>query len=322
MTISFLQSAIGKAFPRLTAGECTAWDQRLDASLKHILLKKKQSTSGKKLNSSVWRIIQQLGPESPQAGVSSSSSSSRHSLASTSKNLFPPGIDPVLNAKAVLQKAKAALGDDSFEDGEMPDNSSASVVSVASPEQEYQQYLDDYMVRLLPSGQLVQSIMQPGKNGFAVATFPPERVEIATELPNSSLLSFQESTGAKKKPSAKIPVKKRPAAALNALPVSRARNAAAPVEGDPFKSPFELMYYKEPKHSWGIRQKGGKQLFQITCQHRPKENLKDIMLQAVKKLEAGEPAERVKEWCKTQMESIYVFPFPYFVSLFFQILGF
>ena len=164
--------------------------------------------------------------------------------------------------------------------------------------------------------------MQPGKNGFAVATFPPERVEIATELPNSSLLSFQESTGAKKKPSAKIPVKKRPAAALNALPVSRARNAAAPVEGDPFKSPFELMYYKEPKHSWGIRQKGGKQLFQITCQHRPKENLKDIMLQAVKKLEAGEPAERVKEWCKTQMESIYVFPFPYFVSLFFQILGF
>ena len=68
MTISFLQSAIGKG---LTAGECTAWAQRLDAGLKHILLKKKQSTSGKKLNSSVWRIIQQLGPESPQAGVSS-----------------------------------------------------------------------------------------------------------------------------------------------------------------------------------------------------------------------------------------------------------
>ena len=91
MTISFLQSAIGKAFPRLTAGECTAWAQRLDAGLKHILLKKKQSTSAKKLNSSVWRIIQQLGPESPQAGVSSLSSSSRPSLASTSKKLFPPG---------------------------------------------------------------------------------------------------------------------------------------------------------------------------------------------------------------------------------------
>ena len=174
MTISFLQSAIGKAFPRLTAGECTAWAQRLDAGLKHILLKKKQSTSGKKLNSSVWRIIQQLGPESPQAGVSSLSSSSRPSLASTSKKLFPPGIDPVLNAKTVLQKAKAALGDDSFEDEEMPDKSSASVVSVASSEQEYQQYFDNAsmcMVRLLPSGQLVQSIMKPGENGFAVATF-------------------------------------------------------------------------------------------------------------------------------------------------------
>ena len=213
----------------------------------------------------------------------------------------------MLNAKTVLQKAKAALGDDSFEDEEMPDKSSASVVSVASSEQEYQQYFDNAsmcMVRLLPSGQLVQSIMKPGENGFAVATFPPESVDIATELPNSLLLSFQESTGAKKKPSAKIPVKKRPAAALNALPVSKAQNAAAPVEGDPFKSPFVLMYYKEPKHSWAIRQKGGNQLFQITCQHRPKENLKDIMLQAVKKLEAGEPAERVKEWCKSQRESI------------------
>ena len=75
------------------------------------------------------------------------------------------------------------------EDEEMPDKSNASVVSVASSEQEYQQYFDNAsmcMVGLLPSGQLVQSIMQPGKK-IAVATFPPEIVEIATELPNSSL---------------------------------------------------------------------------------------------------------------------------------------
>ena len=61
----------------------------------------------------------------------------------------------------------------------MPGKSNASVVSVASSEQEAQQYFDNAsmcMVRLLPSGQLVQSIMQPGKNGFAVATFPPETV--------------------------------------------------------------------------------------------------------------------------------------------------
>ena len=52
-------------------------------------------------------------------------------------------------------------------------------------------------------------------------------------------LTFQESTNAKKKPSAKIcvkkrpAIKKRPAAALTAIssPVPRAPNAAAPVEG-------------------------------------------------------------------------------------------
>ena len=40
MTVNFLQTAIGKAFRRLTPGECTAWAQRLDAGLKHIVLKK------------------------------------------------------------------------------------------------------------------------------------------------------------------------------------------------------------------------------------------------------------------------------------------
>ena len=144
------------------------------------------------------------------------------------------------------------------------------------------------------------------KNGFAVATFPPETIEIATELPNSLLLQFQETTSTKKKPAAKIYAKKRPAAALTATAssASKAPNAAAPVAGDPFKSPFDLMYYKEPKHSWAIRQRGGKQLFQITCQHRPKESLKDMMLQAVKKLEAGEPADGVRDWCRSQRESI------------------
>ena len=41
MTVNFLQTAIGKSFPRLTPGECLAWAQRLDAGLKHIILKKK-----------------------------------------------------------------------------------------------------------------------------------------------------------------------------------------------------------------------------------------------------------------------------------------
>ena len=260
------------------------------------------------MNAAVWRIIQQLGPEAVQ-GELSSSSSSRPSFASTAKSRLPSGSDPVLDAKAVLAKTKTALGEDFLEDEEMSEKSNASVVSVASSGQDYQQYFDNAsmcMVRLLPSGQVVQSIMQPGKNGFAVATFPPETIEIATELPNSLLLQFQETTSTKKKPAAKIYAKKRPAAALTATAssASKAPNAAAPVAGDPFKSPFDLMYYKEPKHSWAIRQRGGKQLFQITCQHRPKESLKDMMLQAVKKLEAGEPADGVRDWCRSQRESI------------------
>lgn len=48
-TQSFLEKAIAKAFPRLTNGECKTFAQRLQAGLNHVQLKKKQSTSGKKL---------------------------------------------------------------------------------------------------------------------------------------------------------------------------------------------------------------------------------------------------------------------------------
>lgn len=168
IAISFLQAASGKAFPRLTPGECAAWGQRLDAGLKHIILKKKQSTTGKKLNPAVWRIIEQLGPETPQA-VSSSASSSRPSLDSTCKK-FSARVDPVLDAQAVLAKAKASLGADFSAEVDTPEKS--SVVSVSSEEQhpEYQQYFDSAcmsMVRLFPSGKIIQSTMHAGNSGFA-----------------------------------------------------------------------------------------------------------------------------------------------------------
>lgn len=308
--VAFLSNVIGKAFPRLTSGECTAWAQRINAALKHILVKRKQSTSGKKLNAAVWRIIQELGAESPAPIASSSSSSSRPMPvlpSSSSKELFPSDMDPLLSAQAIKAQAKKSLGD--FEEDDLPEESASvhSVSSSSSVAQNFQQYFDSAsmcMVRLFPSGQLAQSIMQPGKNGFAVAIFPPDTKEIPTELPNSLLQSFQEKSGTKKKPAAQVRVNKRPAASSSSVPASRARTEAAPVEADPFKPAFEIMYYKEPKHSWAIRQKGGKQLFQITCQHRPKENLRDMMLQAVKKLEAGQSAEQVKEWCRSQRESI------------------
>lgn len=309
LTVPLLQKAISKAYGRLTSGECKAFAQRIQAGLAHIIVKKKSCTSGRKLHPAVWRIISQLGAPSPPAAASSSSSRlpvarpsndsqcSQAGAPSSSSSGLP---DPLLNPKAILANAKEALSD--FE-------ADSSVVSVTSsaPQQEHQQYFDNAsmcMVRLFPSGKRIESIMQPGETGFAVAIFPGETAEILTELPNSLLESFQESSGAKKKPSAKGTVKKRPAASSQSTPVSRARTTAAPVQGDPFKPSYDIMYYKEPKHSWAIRLRGGKQLFQITCQHRPKENLREMMVEAVKKLEAGQSTEEVKEWCRSQRERI------------------
>ena len=184
--VNLLQTARGKAFPT-APGECTAWAQRPDVGLKHILLKKKQSTTGKKLNASVWRIIQQLGPESPQGEVSSFQQTFPRFYCQKS---FPFRHQPSSECQSCATKGQSSIGRWFFLKMRKCQTNPMLQWFLWSAQSKSTSNFDNAsmcMVGLLPSGQLVQSIMQPGKKGFAVATVPPEIVEIATELPNSSL---------------------------------------------------------------------------------------------------------------------------------------
>lgn len=71
---------------------------------------------------------------------------------------------------------------------------------------------------------------------------------------------------------------------------------------------FAIMYYKDPKHSWAIRQKDtGKQLFQVACKDNSKEAVHPIILEARQKLVEGKDWPEVKEWANSQRDNLYAF---------------
>ena len=297
-TQSFLEKATAKAFPRLTAGECKTFAQRLQAGLNHVLLKKKQSTSGKKLCPAVQRLVRELGNLPDQVSPPSFSAPSI---------CLPVSSTPVLNAAQIAASAKELLGE--FDDVAPAQDTesvgeSAETIGSSQEEPEYKQYFDNAslcMVRLFPSGNIQKSNMLPGDNGFAVATFPGSEEKISTEVPNSLLHVFNKSDPVKKRPAAiriGSPGLKRPAASLDV--------AAASSSGSVCN--FAIMYYKEPKHSWAIRQKDtGKQLFQVACKDNSKEAVHPIILEARQKLVEGKDWSEVKQWANSQRDSLYAF---------------
>ena len=301
-TQCFLEKATAKAFPRLTSGECKTFAQRLQAGLNHVLLKKKQSTSGKKLCPAVQRLVRELGNLPDQVSPPSSSAPSAPSIC------LPVSSTPVLNAAQIAASARELLGE--FDDAAPAADiesvaESAATIGSSQQEPEYKQYFDNAslcMVRLFPSGNIQKSNMLPGDNGFAVATFPGSEERISTEVPNSLLNVFQKSEPAVKKRPAAIRIRspglKRPAASPDV--------AAASSSGSVCN--FAIMYYREPKHSWAIRQKDtGKQLFQVACKDNSKEAVHPIILEARQKLVEGKDWSEVKEWANSQRDSLYAF---------------
>ena len=301
-TQCFLEKAIAKAFPRLTSGECQTFAQRLQAGLNHVQLKKKQSTSGKKLCPAVQRLVREIGSLPDEVSPASSSAASIS---------LPVSSTPVLNAAQIAASARELLGefDDAAPGADIESVAeSAETIGSSQPEPEYKQYFDNAslcMVRLFPSGNIPKSNMLPGDNGFAVATFPGSEERISTEVPNSLLNVFQKS--------AEQVNKKRPAAAIRirspGLTKRQAASSAVPAANSSGSAcNFAIMYYKEPKHSWAIRQKDtGKQLFQVACKDNSKEAVHPIILEARQKLVEGMDWSEVKEWANSQRDSLYAF---------------
>lgn len=86
------------------------------------------------------------------------------------------------------------------EGGEEENEECDDVVSVSSESvkdsKQISQYMSTYdmaLVKVLSDGSRVVSRMKTGPSGFAIATFEGSDNEHVTEIPNSTLLKYQET---------------------------------------------------------------------------------------------------------------------------------
>ena len=166
------------------------------------------------------------------------------------------------------------------------------------------------MERVLSNGSKVVSRMKTGPNGFAIATFEGSDNEHVTEIPNSTLLQHQETTGKKnaspvvtKKPSMSSS-KKRPAAVLSKTKAADSLeqapavgNASLHLQGN--TDLYQVMVYKA-HDSWAIRQRTGekKQVCSIPVKGRSPEQMLTVVKEAIQRLTSGEDKDAVKAWLK------------------------
>ena len=123
--------------------------------------------------------------------------SSQPSMPSSSK-----AIPKVTSAENVASFYNDMLG--VVEGGEEECEEDDVVVSISSEDagstkitSQYTSTYDMAMVRVLSNGSKMVSRMKTGPNGFAIATFEGSDNEHVTEIPNSTLLKHQETTGKK-----------------------------------------------------------------------------------------------------------------------------
>ena len=328
----FLQECAQIAFPRMISAECKLFGERLLAACEHIVVKRKSATTGKKTPQPVYRIILAMNANdlpsepvvppalpchtTPDRSVvkrkdSISTISSQPSMPSSSK-----AIPKVTSAENVASFYNDMLG--VVEGGEEECEEDDDVVSISSedagPTKITSQYTSTYdmaMVRVLSNGNKVLSRMKTGPNGFAIATFEGSDNEHVTEIPNSTLLKHQETTGKKnaspvvaKKPSMNSS-KKRPAAVLSKTKAADSLeqapavgNASLHLQGN--TDLYQVMVYKA-HDSWAIRQRTGekKQICSIAVKGRSPEQMLTVVKEAIQRLASGEDKDAVKAWLKT-----------------------
>ena len=205
-TGKFLQECAQTAFPRMTSAECKLFGERLLAACEHIVVKP------------VYRMILAMNANdlpsepvvppalpchtTPERSVvkrkdSISTISSQPSMPSSSK-----AIPKVTSAENVASFYNDMLG--VVKGGEEECEEDDEVVSISSEDagstkitSQYTSTYDMAMVRVLSNGSKMVSRMKTGPNGFAIATFEGSDNEHVTEIPNSTLLKHQETTGKK-----------------------------------------------------------------------------------------------------------------------------
>lgn len=104
----------------------------------------------------------------------------------------------------------------------------------------------------------------------------------------------KKAASLKKKPSKKAV---SPAASQKQEVPEAPGKKAAKVKGA--KALWSVMFYKNGP-AYAVREKGGKQLFQITTLHRSPTKVRSTCSTAKERLEKGETPEKVKTWAKSQ----------------------
>ena len=143
------------------------------------------------------------------------------------------------------------------------------------------------------------------KESFTHVALPPTP---KTPPLSESMVDNQSEMNQEAEASSPIPCRKKTIKAIMkrggaAEKISSQKKPAASKETASTKKPagkasYVLMYYKSGKGAWAIRQSGGSQLFQVVVGEKNKEEVRQRCLQAIEKLERGQPVEDVKEWAR------------------------
>ena len=105
---------------------------------------------------------------------------------------------------------------------------------------------------------------------------------------------MKKAASLKKKPSKKAV---SPAASQKQEVPEAPGKKAAKVKGA--KAQWSVMFYKNGP-AYAVREKGGKQLFQISTLHRSPTKVRSTCSTAKERLEKGETPKKVKTWAKSQ----------------------
>lgn len=326
-TARFLAECAAESFPRLERAECQLFGQRIFAACEHIYVKKKSMTSGRKLHPSVHRIIEGLNAadepdETPVSKISRKSSlASSSSRASGSKDL-PSSFSLLPMEKSEKKQSVANFYKEMLADSSMDEENAESeecvaddIVSISSSEamaeetiecpkfQQFESTSDMALIRLHPDGSRQVAQMSTGATGFAVAKFEGSDNEHVSEIPNSTLLLYQNNSknmslkrpaAAPKQAVAKKTLAKRPAAVVAETSGTSQKRDAIHLQAA--NDQYCVMVYKNG--SWAIRKRGGSQLFAIPKRNKTDEEMLAHVKEAVQRLTNGESISFVRDWAR------------------------
>ena len=314
-----LVKACKKVHPEVSDGEINLFGDRMTTVFKHLRVKARTSTSGKKLPKKIMLLVQRMkGCDSIKTHPSPSP---EHNPPSSSSGTFELSSSAPSRASIFemfgLELPSAKKTTLPIEDEVVEIEDSQPVQYEADLE-----WFDSHEVclkRQLANGTVQKAVTTKGPNGFLIASFPGESAK-QLDVPNLALVPASETIF--KKPASKE-TKKRPAAALTAAhPVAECDGEdvtsdegacdddevnKGPCKGAPAKVFFQYSApYRYPNGTFALRRLGSvskKQVCSAKGKHMPEDEVKRVLTEAQSLLNSGELCEEeLKDWLSHKID--------------------